>query len=316
MSPATRGPSGPARGTKARAARLAGTTGSTGTSSTDTSSTATAPEKVPNQATAGATTARRSDGERELSPDELAALEEERTFLLDSLRDLEAEHDAGDVDDVDFAALQDDYTARAAAVIRAIDGHHALVASRRPPRSWGRRLGVVALVVLLAVGAGLFVARSAGQRNGGDTVSGGTRQSTRDQLLQARQMLATQNYDGAIKIYDQVLQSDPANVEALSYRGWMYRLKALSSSTSSEAVPLLTEAIKSLHDALAVKPDDGTSLVFLAVLYGDLQQPQQALDTLAKVPAGSVPDFMAGTVDSFRSQMQAMLAGGSTTTTG
>jgi cytochrome c-type biogenesis protein CcmH/NrfG len=95
----------------------------------------------------------------------------------------------------------------------------------------------------------------------------------------------------------------------------MYRLKALSSSSSSEAVPLLTQAIKSLHDALAVKPDDGTSLVFLAVLYGDLQQPQQALDTLAKVPSGSVPDFMAGTVDSFRTQMQAMLAAGSTTTT-
>ena len=33
--------------------------------------------------------------------DRLAALEEERRFLLRSLTDLEREHDAGDVDDLD-----------------------------------------------------------------------------------------------------------------------------------------------------------------------------------------------------------------------
>ncbi|HYZ97739.1 MAG TPA: hypothetical protein VE575_03240, partial [Acidimicrobiales bacterium] len=60
---------------------------------------------------------------RGLDPDALAALEEQRDFLLRSLEDLEREHDAGDVDDHDYAALKDDYTARAARTIRAIEAH-------------------------------------------------------------------------------------------------------------------------------------------------------------------------------------------------
>ena len=44
--------------------------------------------------------------DRELGPDELAALEEQRAFLLTSLRDLEAEHDVGDVDDHDYEQLE------------------------------------------------------------------------------------------------------------------------------------------------------------------------------------------------------------------
>ena len=47
-------------------------------------------------------------------PDSLAHLEEEREFLLRSLRDLEREREAGDIDDDDYRTLHDDYTARAA----------------------------------------------------------------------------------------------------------------------------------------------------------------------------------------------------------
>ena len=63
---------------------------------------------------------------------------------------------------------------------------------------------------MVALLAGVLVARSAGQRNAGDTISGGVRQSTRDDLLSARQKLATQDWDGAIQIYDSVLADDPA----------------------------------------------------------------------------------------------------------
>ncbi len=37
--------------------------------------------------------------------DQLAEREEERRFLLRSLADLEREHDAGDIDDADYATL-------------------------------------------------------------------------------------------------------------------------------------------------------------------------------------------------------------------
>ena len=39
-------------------------------------------------------------------------LDEERDFLLNSLRDLEAERNAGDITEADYIALRDDYTAR------------------------------------------------------------------------------------------------------------------------------------------------------------------------------------------------------------
>ena len=65
-------------------------------------------------------------------PDRLAELEEERAFLLRSLDDLDRERAAGDIDEHDFATLHDDYTARAAAVLKAIEAEQELVAPKRP----------------------------------------------------------------------------------------------------------------------------------------------------------------------------------------
>ncbi len=296
----------PARGSKARAERLGGaaaTTAAATKTATAKTNTKTAPEPAEARFV-----------EQELTPDELAALEEQRAFLLTSLRDLEAEHDVGDVDENDYEQLKDDYTARAAAVIRSIDSHHRLVAARAPRTSWGRRILVLGAVALVAILAGVLVARSAGQRDAGDTITGGVRQSTRDELLAARQKFAGKDWDGAIQIYDSVLADDPANLEALTYRGWMYRNKALNTD-ASDPVASLKSAVDDLRAALVVAPDDGSALTFLAVLYGDLQQYQQALDTLAKVPPNGVPEFMQPTVDTFRQRMQAMVAAGSTTTT-
>jgi tetratricopeptide (TPR) repeat protein len=252
--------------------------------------------------------------ERELDPDELAALEEQREFLLRSLRDLEAEHAAGDVDDHDFAELSDDYTARAAAVIRAIQSHHVRVAARRRDPNWTRRLLWVAAVAVLAIGLGVFVAHSSGTRNQGDTITGGTRQSVANELLTARQQFGSGDLVAAIKTYDKVLADDPTNVEALAYRGWMLRLGALGAQGQDQQL-LRAQSLKYLQQATQAGPTDGTALVFLAVLYGDLGQPQQALDTLAQVPAGSIPDFMTDTVGTFKAEMQAQVTGGSTTTT-
>jgi hypothetical protein len=61
---------------------------------------------------------------------DIDALIEERDFLLRSLKDLEAEHQAGDLDEVDYRGLKDDYTARAADVLRAIEDRQS--PRRRP----------------------------------------------------------------------------------------------------------------------------------------------------------------------------------------
>ena len=98
-----------------------------------------------------------------VNPDRLAELEEERRFLLRSLRDLDAEHAAGDVDDVDYATLRDGYTKRAADVLRAIEEGKAALPPAGGPR-WARTWPSSPLVVAVALGAGWLVARSSGQR--------------------------------------------------------------------------------------------------------------------------------------------------------
>jgi len=146
----------PARGSRARAERLGGSVPTKAAKPA-------APAKAGKAAGAGAVGGRSARTaaasasatatvvERELTPDELAALEEQRAFLLTSLRDLEAEHDVGDVDENDYEQLKDDYTARAAAVIRSIDSHHQLVAARAPRTSWSRRILVLAAVAAVAL---------------------------------------------------------------------------------------------------------------------------------------------------------------------
>ena len=54
-----------------------------------------------------------------LTDDERKRLEDEREHLLTSLDDLDSELAAGDIDEHDYAALRDDYIARAALLSRA-----------------------------------------------------------------------------------------------------------------------------------------------------------------------------------------------------
>lgn len=62
-------------------------------------------------------------------------LEEERDFLLESIRDLDAEREAGDLDEADYRSLRDQYTSRAAAVLRALEGDAEPVAASEPDSS-------------------------------------------------------------------------------------------------------------------------------------------------------------------------------------
>jgi hypothetical protein len=98
-----------------------------------------------------------------VNPDELAELEEQRSFLVRSLDDLDRELAAGDVDALDAGTLRDDYTHRLAEVQRAIETGHASLPPQLPRRP-GRVVAAVVVVVGLAVGAGFAVANAAGSR--------------------------------------------------------------------------------------------------------------------------------------------------------
>jgi len=308
----------PGRGSAARKAARAGSAPGKGRSSAGSAN-------VP----AGAKAAKSTNANRrELDPDALAALEEERDFLLRSLDDLEREHDAGDVDDTDYAELKDDYTARAARVLRAIDDRRVLAASTASSRSWGRTAGVLVLVGVLALGVGWFVFRDAGTRAPGQGLSGDARQDSANLVLQAQQATgqaraalqegdtsgALDSFQQAIKAYSKALELSPSNVEALTYRAWVLHNVA-GGSTSAQAVQLDQEAMAGLDDAVATDGTYADARVFRAVLLTNLGQFAAAQADLDAIDTTQIPSFMTSTVDELRTKVRAGLAGSTTATT-
>lgn len=238
--------------------------------------------------------------EHRLDPDELADLEEQRAFLLRSLADLEAEHDAGDLDDADYEALKDDYTARAAAVLRAVDERKARFAEARPARSPLRLALVVGGVVLLAVVAGLLVARSSGVRDADDEITGGdSALATRDQLVECQALAAEGEALESIQCYDTVLEVEPENVEALTYRGWVLVLAGLFD----EAQPYFDQAI-------ALDPDYPDVRAFQAVSYARQGRTDEAEAAIEAFEATDPPAAMAQLVEGLRAQLEAGDAAG------
>ncbi len=199
----------------------------------------------------------------------VSTLEEERDFLLRSLDDLEAEHARGDIDDADFHTLHDDYTARAAALIRRIDGAtppEPAPAPARPGRS--HRLLVVAAVAVFAVAAGVWLARTSGERGSGDLASGSGRESSAELLVEAAEAEAAGEVIDALEAYDRILAGNPDNVEALARRG------ALLMRVGDER--LVGEAVPYLDRALGLDPDHVVALLFRGLAHRVQGQPADA----------------------------------------
>ncbi len=183
-----------------------------------------------------------------MNPDRLAALEEERRFLLGSIRDLDREFAAGDVAETDHRVLRDGYVARAAAVLREIeDGRSRLPERRR--WSWPRRGAVVLGTLTFGVLSGVALAQFSGTRQPGQSMSGGTPvDEVTAQLASAREALTTGpvGWQQAAELYDKVLDAEPDNVEAQTYLSW---LKVLLGSQASDA-ELVQAGVDGLHTAI------------------------------------------------------------------
>jgi hypothetical protein len=217
-----------------------------------------------------------------MDPDRLAELEEERRFLLHSLADLEREHDAGDVDDTDYVTLRDGYTVRAAAVLRAIDAGRGETRRRRP-RNWWRALGGVVAVVAVAVGLGLFVARSSGQRLPGQEITGGAADDAAAKLAQARLLLGTDQL-AAFDLYNDVLDEDADHPEALAYSGWLLAITSRGASDDVREAALAT-ATASLRRAVEVDPDYADPHCFLAIIAANMADDTEGNAVTARTEA-------------------------------
>ena len=224
-----------------------------------------------------------------LDLDALADLEEQRRFLLQSLKDLDSERAAGDIDEGDYRTLKDDYTARAAAVLHAIDERKAGLSQKqrgaRRKRSTKWTALVVAGVIALAIGGGVLVAATSGERVPGQTATGNVPSNTTDQLAAAQQDLAQGKAVDALKLYDQVLKQDPANAQALAFRGWIL-----------ESANLHDEALASLDKALAADPTFAMAHYFKgAVLFQSKNDPADAVKEFQAFLASNPPPDAAKT---------------------
>ena len=243
-----------------------------------------------------------------MNPDRLAALEEERRFLLRSLADLEREHEAGDVDDVDYHELRDGYTVRAAATLRAIDEGRAALPPR-PPVNWPRRIGTGAFVVLLIGVVWWALSATSAQRLPGQEITGDPADERQFVLAQARAVQAQQPA-AAAALYEQVLVDEPDNVEALTYRGWTLTLSALGAADSETIDETLREAIDLLAAAIDIDPTYPDPHCFLGIVQGRfLGQPDAALPFLDECLELGPPADIRGLVEGFRDSMSEAASG-------
>jgi tetratricopeptide (TPR) repeat protein len=190
-----------------------------------------------------------------MSPD---GLQDERDMLIASLEDLEREHDRGDLSDEDYALLHDRYTARAAKVLRALDGARTSTPvtlaepglpgasddarprrrSRARRRWWWAVTGASLAVIVVAI---VVVTRTTSSRLPGGTATGSVSLSAgqlESRTLEQAQVLEGQgDASGALKLYHEVLEKDPIQEEALAESGWLEfeaGVKAESASALSD----------------------------------------------------------------------------------
>jgi len=200
------------------------------------------------------------------------ALAGERDYVLTSLADLEREHAAGDVDDVDYATLRAEYVTRAAALLRRLadlDEHAGSVSKpaaehrtprgrRRLRRALGRRGTRRVLIgvgcVCLAGAASVLALSLAGIRLPGQTETGTISLPESEQITQELDDASLLGTSGEVlqaeQVYEQVLASDPDQPEALAYLGWLDRLTGRAHHDEA----LVQAGDASIARAVAVAP--------------------------------------------------------------
>jgi tetratricopeptide (TPR) repeat protein len=220
-------------------------------------------------------------------------LEEERDFLLGSLRDLEEEHAAGDLTDDDYAALRDEYTARAAAILHKLEGGsgpsrraRTATTARRPGRRRRSVLATIGVVVIVASAAGGAVAAFSGQRQAGAPITGSLPDTPDGKMSQALQLETDGKAADALKIYDGLIKDDPKNVQALAYRGWLLKRAGFPDL-----------AMASLDQAVGIDPKYPDAHFFRGmVLYQDRKDPAGAVTEFQLFLSNNPPQEMVSLV--------------------
>lgn len=238
-----------------------------------------------------------------------AELEDERDFLLRSIADLDAERAVGDLSDDDHRALRDRYSARTAAVLRALedlDDHRGSepapepASSPAPPPSakgahpgparrrrrsvlgWGA-LGAFAAAAVVLVVAELTT------RLPGQTATGSLRldsvQQLQRTLAQAQTLEAAGQADQALSLYRQILRKDPTQEQALAESGWL----EFEAGVSARSASALSQGQHDEQSAEAADPGAYAPHLYLGSMLLVEDRPADAADEFARFLAAGPP---------------------------
>lgn len=247
--------------------------------------------------------------------DRLAELEEERRYLLRSLRDLEREREAGDVDEVDYQELKDGYTVRAAAVLRQLDEGRRQLAPKRP-RNWKRIAAVTGVCAVTAVGIGVVLASAFGERGVDDQITGfSPADEMRSSLVDARAALNRGDFPEANQLYfdvtQQAIERDEDNAEALAYFGWTFALLARQEAGQDGVDDdQLTVARLALDQAIELEPTYADPYCFSAIIeFNFRDDAEAALPYVEECESNNPPADVAGLIASFADEIRAANGG-------
>lgn len=242
--------------------------------------------------------------------DQLAELEEERRFLLRSLKDLEKEHDAGDVDHDDYDTLKDGYTARAADVLRQIEAGQRKLAPKQPKR-WTRKIAMTVVVLLGSAGIGLALAQAWGERGTNQEITGFTPgDDVRAVLASARAALNDGNFPAANELFFRVVESEQDrgvdNPEALAYYGWTLALGTRDNLDAAASEQQLELALLALDRATTMDETYADPYCFIAIIESNFRDdPVRALPFVESCESNNPPADMADLIAAFSDDIRA-----------
>lgn len=211
--------------------------------------------------------------------------EKEKDFLLKSLDDLDSELAKGDLTEKDYAQLSRNYKRRLIKLTKQETPSIKESRLQNVKKTWFK----VAFLVVLALISGIAIANSSGERTGSETITGSIRKSTVTKLQEAQQLLSdSDKWDEAISLYDEVLQDQPSNAEALTYRAWLrYR-------TGEDSDP----QIRDWREVRILNPEFADAIVFLTIALSDESRFSEALIELQELQELEITSQLRSVLDS------------------
>jgi len=177
--------------------------------------------------------------------------------------------------------------------------------------TFSRRKPVVvtlAVVIVVGVGGGVLVARQSGQRLPLQTATGGIEDSTASLLAQAR-LAGPSDVKSAIDLYARVLETDPDNVEALTYRAWLIMLSARQFDDALRQ-QAYASTIAALGRVIELEPAYPDAMCFLGiVVYRDGGDAAAAKEFLDRCLERDPPAEVRGMVESLAAEVAAQVGG-------